>query len=126
MKRLIAISALCSIVLHTSLLIAETVANDQAKDKIRGVISDHVREMNECYEAALKKDASLKGKVVIVWEVGKKGEALNVKADKDKSDLKDQEMWNCLAKKIKRLTFPAPPAGETLTISYPFFFQIVK
>lgn len=89
------------------------------REKVRTVIRDHLRDVRTCYEAGLKIDKSLNGKVIMEWEIGPGGKVTKVSTFKPLHPQVDK----CLEEKIVAWKFPEPPAGETANIRYPFVFS---
>jgi hypothetical protein len=63
----------------------------------------------QCYERALKADASLKGEVVVEWGINQEGRALNVKVIR--STISDPKVADCIADIIGRIRFPSATTG---------------
>ena len=73
-----------------------------------------------CYEAALKANSKLQGKLVVEFTIGEDGKVVAASVVKD--GLGSAEVATCVVGLLKRLRFPAPTDGE-VTISNPFVFQ---
>ena len=74
--------------------------------------------MRSCYNAGLSKDRKLEGRVVVNFVIFGTGKVnSSVVAE---STLSDQAVANCIAKAVKRWTFPKPRGGENVIVDYPF------
>jgi len=76
-------------------------------------------QVRSCYEAELKVDPSLAGKVEVVWTVNPDGSVSGVTVDANTTG--NQALGDCVVRRIKRWQFPE--AEEEFEISYPFIFH---
>ena len=76
-----------------------------------------------CYEAGLKRNPSISGKLVLRFEVSTIGKVTSAEVDSD--TLHDDEVASCIKGKMMSIRFPAP-AGGSVQFSYPFVFQSSK
>jgi len=88
------------------------------KDVIRRALREHLPEVRACYEAGLAQDPTIKGRVSIQFNIGPTG-GVNV-AVVAESTVKDSNVSNCIAKAVKRWTFPKPRGGGNVIVTYPF------
>jgi hypothetical protein len=86
---------------------------------IRRIVRQNTARFRKCYEAGLAKDASLKGKVVARFVIGKDGSVANV--TDGGSDLADGAVKKCVLQAFRALSFPAPEGG-VVTVTYPLDF----
>jgi biopolymer transport protein ExbD len=94
------------------------VEGDLDSDIIRRIVRAHINEIRSCYNAGLTKNPMLEGRVTIdfvIVSTGKVGESKI--AD---STLSDEKVGACMAKAVKRWTFPKPRGGGEVKVSYPF------
>ncbi len=91
------------------------------KDEVAKVIHAHLSEIRYCYESAILKDSTLAGKVSIDFKVGGKGDVNSSLVSG--TTVKDPQVGNCLANKLKAWKFPQPRGGVTVAVSYPFIFK---
>jgi outer membrane biosynthesis protein TonB len=76
------------------------------------------RAFQACYERQLKRNPSLKGKIVLEVTVGENGRVSDIfVADNDLNNA----VANCIKGKMRSIRFPKPDGGEA-TFSYPFIF----
>ena len=73
-----------------------------------------------CYEQQLKRNPSLKGKIVVRFTIGSTGRITEV--DIDDNQMGNDEVASCIKAKIRAWTTPFKPDGDA-TVSYPFVFQ---
>jgi len=69
-------------------------------DDISRILTSHNRAIQDCYKKALKENQNLKGKIVVRFSVTPDGYVNDVKIIY--SSLEDEEMENCIIKKISR------------------------
>jgi TonB family protein len=102
-----------------------SVRQDKAKvqgkldgDIIRRIVRAHINEVRSCYNAGLTMNAELEGRVTIDFVIASTGKVGDSKVAK--STLSDDSVGNCIAKAVKRWTFPKPHDGGEVEVSYPF------
>lgn len=88
-------------------------------DQIQRIVQKRKRGLQGCYEAELKKDNTLKGKVKIQFTIEPSGRVSSSKAIVN--TMGSEAVAQCIAKQIQRWRFPKP-AGGSVTIAYPFVF----
>ncbi len=77
-----------------------------------------------CYDAQLKKNASLaEGDIVINWLIDPKGLVINVEVDEMKTTVKDAAVSQCIIDVMRKLKFPESAKGYETRASYPFNFR---
>jgi TonB family protein len=91
------------------------------KDIIRRIVRAHINEVRHCYNQGLVKDPNLKGRVAIQFTIGPSG---NVPvAVVQESSIKDTSVGQCIAKAVKRWSFPKPDGGGNVVVTYPFVLE---
>jgi TonB family protein len=91
------------------------------KDIIRRIVRAHINEVRYCFNRGLLRDKTLEGRVSIQFTVNGEGEVpVAVVAD---SSVKDTAVGECIAKAVKRWTFPKPDGGGTVVVTYPFVLE---
>jgi len=93
------------------------------REGIRQVFLNNQKYLQECYVAALKKDKSLSGKMVIDLAITDGGKVTYAKVDDKRSTLKNKKFGGCVVKGVKSWTFPEPPPGQTVQVYYPVAFS---
>lgn len=91
------------------------------RSQIQGTISKHLRSIQACYEKALKSNPSLYGKIVISFTIGPKGTVTSAKIVS--ATIADYQMQADVLAVIRRMKFPKPAGGGSITVSYPFIFR---
>ncbi|MGE6757638.1 AgmX/PglI C-terminal domain-containing protein [Corallococcus interemptor] len=94
-------------------------AEVKPKDLAR-FIQSRKASIQRCYENGLKRDPSLKGKVMVRFELTPQGRASNVEVDE--STLRSDEVINCIKTTMRAWTFPFKPSDD-VPVSYPFIFS---
>jgi outer membrane biosynthesis protein TonB len=88
------------------------------RDVIRRIVRAHINEIRSCYSAGQKENRKLAGRVTINFVIGGNGKVAS--AVVEETTLSDTTVGNCIAKAVKRWTFPKPRGGENVIVSYPF------
>jgi hypothetical protein len=90
------------------------------KDVINAVVQKHRSEIRACYDAALRRNPNLRGKIVIAFTIQPNGivSAASVK----ESTLGDRGLGGCITDRVKSWGFPQPEAPVVTEVSaYPFY-----
>ena len=78
-----------------------------------------------CYEAALKRNPTLAGKITLRFTIGKIGKVTKVDIEAD--TMHDDDVSACIIDHAKGWRFPPPQSGsDGVQFSYPFIFQASK
>jgi hypothetical protein len=83
---------------------------------IQRIVRQNFGRFRLCYEAGLRGNPSLGGRVATKFVIGRDG--LVMQAQDGGSDLPDQKVVSCVVRSFNSLTFPAPEGGVA-TITYP-------
>jgi TonB family protein len=75
--------------------------------------------ITQCYERELKRNPTLKGRVVVRFTIGTNGRATDVEIDE--TTIGNDAVTNCIRTIIKGWSFPFKPASE-VPCSFPFVF----
>lgn len=86
--------------------------------EVHSAIWEHNDEITKCYEAGIKKDKELSGKMTIEVRIGAKGRVIS--AETTLNEL-GPVVEKCVLKKIKRIRFPEPEGG-LVTVELPMMF----
>jgi len=86
---------------------------------IQRVVRQNFGRFRACYDAGLRTNPSLTGRVNTKFVIGRDG-SVNVSQDAG-SDLPDQAVVNCVVRSYQALSFPSPDNG-VVTVSYPIMF----
>lgn len=90
-------------------------------DEIAKVVKGHLSEIRGCYEAALRRDPNLAGKVVLRWAVTPAGTVSNIEVTQD--TLGESTAVDCIKAKPVKWKFPKPKTKREVIVSYPFSFK---
>lgn len=101
--------------------LAAEVRGALSKEQIKAVVGAHRSEIKACYDAALKENDKLEGKVVIWWTVAGDGKVVDAKVKE--SSLSTPAVESCMVEKIRAWVFPEPKGGGSVEINYPFVLK---
>jgi len=85
-------------------------------DVIQRIVRQNFGRFRLCYEAGLRGNPSLSGRVATKFVIGRDG-AVNQSSDAG-SDLPDQNVVACVVRSFNALSFPSPEGGIA-TVTYP-------
>lgn len=90
------------------------------REAIRRVIRENIKQFENCYNQALRRNSDAYGKIEVQWHIEDRGRATNsiVKTN----TMGDKQMGECIARVIRGLTFPEPPPDQIAEVTYPFVF----
>ncbi|MBL9105818.1 MAG: AgmX/PglI C-terminal domain-containing protein [Myxococcales bacterium] len=91
------------------------------KDIIRRIVRAHINEVRYCYNQALARDPYAGGRVAVQFTIGGTGKVPS--AVVQESTMKDAAVGNCIAKAVRRWTFPKPQGGGSVIVTYPFVLE---
>ncbi|MDD9971570.1 MAG: TonB family protein, partial [Myxococcales bacterium] len=94
------------------------VRGSLSKEVIRRIIRRHINEVRFCYEQELNSRPDLQGRVAVKFIVSPTGAVQT--AAVSKSTLGNAKAEQCIAKAVRRWTFPAPEGGGIVVVNYPF------
>lgn len=101
---------------------AAVVEGELDRDEIREVVRTHIDEISACYNAALVRDPTLEGKVILTFVIGAKGAVRE--AEVASSTVDDPTVGPCMVAAVKGWTFPAPRGGGNVSVTYPFVLEV--
>jgi len=76
-----------------------------------------------CYEAGLKRNPNIGGKLQLRFEISTVGKVTSAEIEND--SMHDDEVASCIKSRVMTWRFPAP-SGGSVQFSYPFIFQASK
>jgi hypothetical protein len=88
------------------------------RDIIYRMVRAHINEVRSCYNAGLSQNPKLAGRVtinVVILGTGKVGASVV-----RETTLGDTTVGNCIAKAVKRWTFPKPRGGDNVIVDFAF------
>lgn len=90
-------------------------------EELRDVIQAARPAIRRCFDARRgSKDAY--GKLLVRFVIGADG-VVSAAERHDLSTLSDAPVSDCVLAVVKRLKFPPPRGGGTVSVTYPFFFE---
>lgn len=95
-----------------------TATGRLAPEIISRIVRSSFGRFRLCYEAGLKTDPALSGRVAVRFTIQEDG---TVSAVSGSGDLSDQGVVSCVTRAFYALTFPKPEGG-IVTVSYPIVF----
>ncbi len=98
---------------------ATSVAGRLPPEVIQRIVRQNFGRFRLCYEAGLKVDPKLAGRVTVDFIIRKDGSTADVKA---KSDLTDKGSVECIRATFEKLSFPQPEGG-IVKVGYPIIFN---
>jgi hypothetical protein len=87
---------------------------------IQKIVRTHYGVFRACYEAGLKKNPDLYGRVSTRFIIERDGQVR--RSDPDCSSMPDPEVVRCVVEGYKTLSFPEPEGG-IVTVVYPIMFS---
>ena len=113
-------TTLLAIILASVHAFAEPRAPEGAERvAIGNYVRAHMQPLDDCYDRRLATVPTLRGKLILRFEIASKGEVAEVSAD----GMQDAKLIECVVKQVKTWQFEGPPAGVTLRVAYPISFQ---
>jgi outer membrane biosynthesis protein TonB len=86
---------------------------------ITAAIKRRLSGIKRCYEAQLKRNPKLSGKIVVTFVIDERGRVSEARVDTD--TMGDRAVTSCIVSLIRRVRFPKPDDG-TVQASFPFVF----
>jgi outer membrane biosynthesis protein TonB len=83
---------------------------------IQRIIRQNSGRFRNCYEAGLRTNPSLEGRVAVRFVIDRSGQ-VSIAQDGD-SDLPDASVRSCIVRSFYDLSFPSPQGG-TVSVTYP-------
>lgn len=97
------------------------VMGSLSKNEIQRVIRRHQVKFKRVYERALQSNPNLKGKVVLELIIGADGRVTRARIVT--STIGDKKIAAAMLRIAKKMRFPKPAGGGTITVRYPFVFS---
>lgn len=97
-----------------------TVSGRMAPEIVRRVIRARQGAIRHCYEQILAADASVQGRVVVRFVIGRDGRVTNVSTG---GELEHPGLRSCVTRVFRGMEFPQPEGG-IITVSYPLVFNL--
>jgi hypothetical protein len=90
------------------------------QEVIQRIVRQNGGRFRNCYEAGMRQNPNLSGRVAVRFIIGRDGE-VSMSSDSEKSDMPDMAVRACVVKSFYGITFPAPQGG-TVKVTYPLMF----
>jgi TonB family protein len=97
----------------------EVDSTEVDRDALGRYVRGRVKSIVACYEKELKRNPSLKGKVVVTWTITPGGRSSGVEIEEN--SMGSDAVSACIRTVIRSWVFPFKPESE-VTVSYPFVF----
>ncbi|MBE2254327.1 MAG: AgmX/PglI C-terminal domain-containing protein [Myxococcus sp.] len=98
-----------------------TITGSLAKDAVQKVAQSNLGQIRFCYEAALTKDPTLTGQVVVKVVISANGSVS--KSQVAQKTVSSAELATCTAGRVSTWKFPRSAGVGTVTVTLPFEFQ---
>lgn len=89
------------------------------KEALNRYIKGRMKSLQSCYERELKRNPGLRGKLVVRFTIGTRGQITEV--DITSNSLGDDEVGSCVSRLIKTWHFPFTPEADA-SVEFPFIF----
>ncbi len=91
-----------------------------SKEQIDRVVRANQAAIKYCFEVEMQRQPKLEGAVHMNWRIDRDGRVSTVRVAK--STLNNPRVEGCMARQIKRWSFPKPDGGE-VEVTYPFLLR---
>jgi hypothetical protein len=88
---------------------------------IRRIVREHAGQIRYCYEKELTRTPGIYGKIVMKWVIN--GDGKVTVSQVAETQMKNANVEQCLATKIRTWVFPKPKGGGIVVVNYPFVFK---
>jgi hypothetical protein len=102
--------------------VSPTLSGRLAPELIVKTIRQSSDKYRECYEAGLKRDPKLEGRVVVRFVIGRDGQVTRATTGTD-TTLPDAKVTECVVRHFRDLQFPLPEGG-IVTVAYPLVLPL--
>jgi len=103
-----------------SVVVGNVVSSGLPAASVKGVVQKNVARYRQCYDAGLRGNPALAGRVVVRMTIDASGSIAS--AEDGGSDLPDSTVTGCVFGTLGNLTFPQPEAGSA-TATAPIVFS---
>jgi outer membrane biosynthesis protein TonB len=97
-----------------------TASGRLPKEVISRILRQNQARLRLCYEAGLRGNPDLQGRVSVRFVIGRDGSMSNI--SNGGSDLPDADVARCAIRSLYGLSFPQPDSG-IVTVTLPIFFR---
>jgi hypothetical protein len=92
--------------------------------EIQKVIRAHFKEFRACYDAGLKREPTLEGRIQLRFVISREGTVIQV-TDTGELKARAPEVSSCAIEVMSALVFPKPDGG-IVTVVYPIAFALTE
>lgn len=92
-----------------------------SREEVKKVVSARSPAIRTCYEAGLRRNAKLAGRIVLRFMIGPDGKVKT--ADDVAHTMPDAEVVQCVTDVVRALVFPKPEKGEVI-VTYPIVLKL--
>lgn len=107
--------------------VADVAPDVASKDVDREALSRYVRSRKAailgCYEKELRRNATLKGRIVVIFTITRLGRASEIGIEED--TVGNEAVGSCIKSIIRGWVFPFKPEQD-VPVAYPFIFSAAK
>ncbi len=96
-----------------------SVSGKLDRETVQQIIRRNMGGIKWCYQDALGRTATLRGKVTLKFVILPNGRVDGPSATPDSGAINDAVMLECIRNKVSRLRFPSPKDGGIVQVSYP-------
>ncbi|MCB9729482.1 MAG: AgmX/PglI C-terminal domain-containing protein [Deltaproteobacteria bacterium] len=96
-----------------------SVSGKLDRETVQQIIRRNMGGIKWCYQDALGRTATLRGKVTLKFVILPNGRVESPTASPDSGAINDAAMLECIRNKVSRLRFPSPKDGGIVQVSYP-------
>jgi TonB family protein len=89
------------------------------REKLASYVRSRKTAIQQCYEKELKRNPSLKGKIVVRFTISTAGRATEI--DIEENSLNNEAVASCIKTVIRGWVFPFKPPSD-VPVAYPFVF----
>jgi hypothetical protein len=90
---------------------------------ISAAVETHRPEARTCYEAGHAVDPTLKGRLIINFEIDPAGTVVDASQSAQENQIEDEAVVTCITDVIMRITFAASPRGKTTKAFHRYEFN---
>jgi len=99
------------------------VVETRTMDVIAKIVKDNRQPVRDCYDKARKELPTLRGDMVIAFDLDPEGKVKKIELNQQRSTLKAPAVVDCAITTIKGLKFPPSSRGMETQVNYPYNFN---
>lgn len=110
------------LLLITTLSASPVVKQTDLQKSLRGVFVKKSKDIQECYEKALKVSPDTHGSVKLEFDLLSGGKVDNAKV-RSESTIKNKKLHHCLLDKLRSWQFPKTNKKQSINVIYPLVLK---